>query len=79
MVVGWLLALFGLTGCTTTIPAGMGGVEWTLAQGTLKEPSLVIKEASYIFGEALVPLRWLETGATRSRLGVSIEYAAPPA
>jgi hypothetical protein len=38
MVIGWLLALFGLTGCTTTIPTGMGGVEWTPTQGTLKEP-----------------------------------------
>lgn len=38
MVIGWLLAPFGLTGCTTTIPTGMGGVEWTPTQGTLKEP-----------------------------------------
>lgn len=38
MVIGWLLALFGLVGCTTTIPTGMGGVEWTPTQGTLKEP-----------------------------------------
>jgi prohibitin 1 len=38
MVIGWLLALFGLAGCTTTIPTGMGGVEWTPTQGTLKEP-----------------------------------------
>ena len=38
MVIGWLLALFGFAGCTTTIPTGMAGVEWTPTQGTLKEP-----------------------------------------
>jgi len=32
-----LLAL-ALAGCTTTIPTGMSGVEWTPTQGTLKEP-----------------------------------------
>jgi len=30
--------LMGLAACTTTIPTGMGGVEWTPTEGTLKQP-----------------------------------------
>ena len=30
--------LMGLAACTTRIPTGMGGVEWTPTEGTLKQP-----------------------------------------
>ena len=39
------IGLIGLAGCATTIPTGMGGVEWTPTQGTLKEP---LREGVYI-------------------------------
>lgn len=37
-LIGSMLLAAGLAGCATTIPTGMGGVEWTPSQGTLKEP-----------------------------------------
>lgn len=37
LLAGFLVLFAALVGCTT-IPTGMGGVEWTPTQGTLKEP-----------------------------------------
>lgn len=37
-LTGSVLLSVALAGCATTIPTGMGGVEWTPSQGTLKEP-----------------------------------------
>ena len=38
MLIAWLALPVGSAGCATTIPTGVGGVEWTPSEGTLKQP-----------------------------------------